>query len=142
MVIVDFFAVYSDNEEEEDIETELICLSKGGIEKIECYDHDKRERERFEMLDDHTKEVIKKIEEHEDITETEICESISLEPDPNLLHVMEKFASSKPMLSFFTPNRLMTPGIANIYLYQMFHAKRSQKVRKMSAINQVRTCTT
>ena len=49
------------------IETELICLSKGGIEKIECYDHDKRERERFEMLDDHTKEVIKKIEDHEGI---------------------------------------------------------------------------
>ena len=65
-----YFSVrYSENDEEdeEDIETELICLSKGGIEKIECYDHDKRERERFEMLDDHTKEVIKKIEDHEGI---------------------------------------------------------------------------
>ena len=64
-----FSAPYSENDEEdeEDIETELICLSKGGIEKIECYDHDKRERERFEMLDDHTKEVIKKIEDHEGI---------------------------------------------------------------------------
>ena len=38
-----FFSVpFSENEDdEEDIETELICLSKGGIEKIECYDHDK-----------------------------------------------------------------------------------------------------
>ena len=66
---LDFSVPYSENDEEdeEDIETELICLSKGGIEKIECYDHDKRERERFEMLDDHTKEVIKKIEDHEGI---------------------------------------------------------------------------
>ena len=66
---LDFSVPYSENDEEdeEDIETELICLSKGGIEKIECYDHDKRERERFEMLEDHTKEVIKKIEDHEGI---------------------------------------------------------------------------
>ena len=106
-----FSAPYSENDEEdeEDIETELICLSKGGIEKIECYDHDKRERERFEMLDDHTKEVIKKIEDHEDITEIE-NESVPIDPDPNLLQVMEKFEISKPMTSFFTPNRLMTPG--------------------------------
>ena len=37
-----FTVIFSENEDdEEDIETELICLSKGGIEKIECYDHDK-----------------------------------------------------------------------------------------------------
>ena len=41
---------------------ELICLSKSGIEKISCYDIDQREKERFEMLQDHTNEVIKKLD--------------------------------------------------------------------------------
>ena len=41
---------------------ELICLSKSGIEKISCYDINQRERERFEMLQDHTNEVIKKLD--------------------------------------------------------------------------------
>ena len=44
-----------------------------------------------------------------DITETE-NESVVIDPDPNLLQVMEKFEINKPMTSFFTPNRLMTPG--------------------------------
>ena len=44
-----------------------------------------------------------------DITEIE-NESVPIDPDPNLLQVMEKFEISKPMTSFFTPNRLMTPG--------------------------------
>ena len=109
-----FAAHFNENqeeEEEEDIETELICLSKGGIEKIECYDHDKRERERFEMLDDHTNEVIKKIHEHEEEDITEEMDSLPMiDPDPNLLHVMEKFETCKPMTSFLVPNRLMTPG--------------------------------
>ena len=56
----------------------------------------------------------KKILFHEkDITEIE-NESIPIDPDPNLLQVMEKFEISKPMTSFFTPNRLMTPG-TNIF---------------------------
>ena len=46
---------------EEDEEEELLCLSKSGIEKIHCYDYDKRQKERFEMLDDHTNEIIKKL---------------------------------------------------------------------------------
>ena len=45
---------------EEEEEEELLCLSKSGIEKIHCYDYEKRQRERFEMLDDHTNEIIKK----------------------------------------------------------------------------------
>ena len=45
---------------EEEDEEELLCLSKSGIEKIHCYDYEKRQRERFEMLDDHTNEIIKK----------------------------------------------------------------------------------
>ena len=50
-----------------------------------------------------------------DITEIE-NESVPIDPDPNLLQVMEKFEISKPMTSFFTPNRLMTPGTFIIYI--------------------------
>ena len=51
-----------------------------------------------------------------DITEAE-NESVPIDPDPNLLQVMEKFEISKPMTSFFTPNRLMTPGTCIIYVF-------------------------
>ena len=107
-----------EEEEEEDIETELICLSKGGIEKIECYDHNKREKERFEMLDDHTNEVIKKIQEHEEDITDEIDSMPIIDTDPNLLQVMEKFEICKPRTSFLVPNRLMTPG--NIFIFIFF----------------------
>ena len=55
---------------EEDDEEELLCLSNSGIEKIHCYDYEKRQQERFEMLDDHTNEIIKKLDDNVDTLQT------------------------------------------------------------------------
>ena len=41
----------------------MLCLSTSGVEKIHCYDYEKRQQERFEMLDDHTNELIKKLDD-------------------------------------------------------------------------------
>jgi hypothetical protein len=51
-------------EEEEEDDDELLCINKDGIEKILCFDQEQRDRDRFEMLDDHTHEVIRHSESH------------------------------------------------------------------------------
>ena len=40
---------------------ELLCLSQAGIEKIQCYSLEQRDKDRFEMLKDHANEVIEKL---------------------------------------------------------------------------------
>ena len=78
---------------EEDEEEELLCLSKSGIEKIHCYDYEKRQKERFEMLDDHTNEIIKKLN---------VFDTISPAPYPHHQY----------LTSSQHPGRLQTPASA------------------------------
>ena len=101
----------SENEDDLDIETELLCLSKGGIEKIECYDQEKRDNERFHMLEDHTNEIIKKL--HED-DQSEESEENAVEIDPNkFLCVINHLEISRQTSSFLIPGRLLTPALSS-----------------------------
>lgn len=84
------------NDASDDEISELLCLSSAGIEKIECYDREKRDKERFEMLDDHAKEVIKKLDDGQEGSSDESSENED-EPNSNLLFV----------------NRLLTPALSS-----------------------------
>ena len=88
-----------------DIETELLCLSKGGVEKIECFDQEKRDRERFQMLDDHTNEIIEKLDANEEDYESQPDHP----PVPNLLNVIETIEAK----NFLAPSRLLTPALSS-----------------------------